>query len=117
MLVADVDRRRRPRLASKSRALRLEVALHRAVEVEVVLRQVREDERREADAVEPAQLEPCEVASIAQVRSPGVEHLPEAPLQVDRLGRRSSRRPALAADAALDRAEQPGRRPAAARIA
>ncbi len=54
-LVADVDGRRRRRGAREELALRGEVVLHRLVEVEVVLAQVREHERVEADAVEAVQ--------------------------------------------------------------
>ena len=55
VLVADVDRRRRRLRAGEEPALRLVVLLHRPVQVEVILREVREDERVEADAVEPPQ--------------------------------------------------------------
>ena len=51
------------RLAREQPSLGVEVALHRAVEVEVVLRQVGEHERREAHAVEPA-------AAPSRARSP-----------------------------------------------
>ena len=50
--IADVDRGRRRLGAYEESALRLEVLLHRAVEIEVILAQVREDERVEAHAVE-----------------------------------------------------------------
>ena len=78
------------------------------MEVEVVLRQVREDERAEADAVEPAERRAVRGRLDGRAAVAGVEHLAELALQVDRLGRRADGRPALAADAALDRPEQPG---------
>ena len=74
----------------------------------MVLRQVREDERGEADAVEPAERRAVRRRLHARAAVAGVEHLPELALQVDRLGRRAHGRPPLAADAALDRPEQPG---------
>ena len=99
--------------------LRGEVRLHRPVEVEVVLRQVREDERREADAVEAAAAPSAiDVASITQARSPASSISPEQALQVDRL-RRVQRRPAGARRrrGARSSPSSPGRRPAASRIA
>ena len=70
MLVADVDRRRRRLGAGEQPPLRLVVVLHRPVQVEVVLGEIREDQRLETDAVEPPKVEPCEEASSATLRSP-----------------------------------------------
>ncbi len=74
--------------------------------VEVILRQVREHQRTEANEVEPVlrgrmrgRLD--RAAPIARV-----EHLPERALKVDRRRRRVLHTPALAPDAALDRTEQ-----------
>src|SRR5207245_7180090 len=53
--VADVDRSGRPALEEQA-PLRVEVALHRPVEVEVVLAQVGEDERGGATAVKARRL-------------------------------------------------------------
>jgi hypothetical protein len=53
--VADVHRRGRRGGSREQPALGCEVLVHRPVEVEVVLAQVREDERVEADAIEPVQ--------------------------------------------------------------
>src|SRR5439155_21874730 len=89
-------------------SLRLEVALHRLVEVEVVLAQVREDERRESHPVEAAELRSVRGRLHRAAAVAGVEHLAEGALDVDRLGGRTDRGTALAPDAALDRAEQPG---------
>ena len=50
--------------------------------------------------------EPCEVASIAQLRSPPSSISRKLALEVDRLGVVRTRRPSLAADPALDRPEQ-----------
>ena len=109
-LVADVHDRALGLL--EQRALRLEVALHRAVEVEVVLRQVREDEHREARAREPALAPAIDVASITHERSPASSICAEEPLQVDRLGRVQPGRACLAADAPLDvRRAAPGSPP------
>src|SRR5580765_124000 len=51
-LVADVDGRGSRRCAGEELALRGEVVLHRLVKVEVVLAEVREHERVEANTVE-----------------------------------------------------------------
>ena len=103
-LAGDVDDRAVGR--REERGLRLEVGLHRPVEVEVVLGEVREDEDGEAGAVEPAlrlglggRLEDARPVA-------GVEHLAEQPLQVDRLGGVEAGRARLAADPALDVREQ-----------
>ncbi len=53
-VVADVHHGRRRLRPCEESPLRLEVLLHRAVQVEVVLAQVREDEDVEADTVEAA---------------------------------------------------------------
>ena len=107
-LVADVDRGRRRRRAGEEPSLRVEVVVHRPVQVEVVLAQVREHERVEADAVEPAQRRAVRARLDGRAAVAGVEHLAEEPLQVDRLGRRERRGPALAADLPLDGPDEPG---------
>ena len=61
-------------------------------------RQVREDERVEADAVEPVQHRGVRGRLERDAAVARVEHLAERPLQVDRLGRRAHDRPRLAAD-------------------
>ena len=106
VLVADVDHGAVGLV--EQRALRLEVRLHRAVEVEVVLRQVREDEHREPRAREPP-LRLRDRGRLHHARAVArVDHLAEEPLQVDRLGRVEPGRPRLAADAPLDVREQAG---------
>src|SRR5207302_1245506 len=106
-VVADVDRRGRTAVDEQP-SLRLEVALHRLVEVEVVLAQVREDERREPHPVEAAELRSVRGRLHRAAAVAGVEHLAESALDVDRLGGRTDRGAALASHAALDRAEQAG---------
>ena len=103
--IADVDRRRRATLEEEP-ALGLEVGVHRPVQVEVVLGQVREGERGEVDAVESPERGAVRgrlhrAASVARV-----EHLAECALEVDRLGRRAHGRAPLAADPELDRPDQ-----------
>ena len=57
------------------------------MQVEVVLTQVREHERVEADAVEPPQGRSVRARLDRRAPIAGVEHLAEQPLQVYRLGR------------------------------
>src|SRR6266496_5851663 len=113
VVVADVDRGRRPLALDEEPALRVEVALEGSVEVEMILAEVGEGEGAEANAVEPAQL--GTVGGRLERATPiaCAEHLTEGALEVDRLGRRTECRAALAPDQALDRAEQAG--PAARR--
>ena len=111
VLVADVDGRGRRSSPQEQPPLGVEVVLHRRVEVEVVLAQVREDERREPDPVEAPERRAVRGRLHGAAPVPGVEHLAEEPLEVDRLGGRAGRRPALAVDAGLDRSEQPGPAP------
>ena len=90
----------------EQRALRGEVRLHRPVEVEMVLREVREDEHREPRAGEPPLLR-GDRRRLHRTRAVArVEHLAEEPLQVDRLGRVQTGLARLAADAALDVRQQ-----------
>src|SRR5207253_1721323 len=76
--------------------------------VEVVLAQVREDERGESHPVEAAELRSVRGRLHRTAAVAGVEHLAEGALEVDRLRGRADRGPAFASDAALDRAEQAG---------
>ena len=105
VLVADVDDRT-VRLREQA-PLGFEVLLHRPVEVEVVLRQVGEDEDREARSLEPAlgrrhRGRFHHAGAIALV-----EHLAEETLQVDRLGRVETDLAHLGAHAPLDVGQQP----------
>ena len=77
----------------------------------MILAEVREHERGEAHAVEPVQRRRVRRRLHRARAVAGVEHLAEEPLQVDRLGRRALHAATLAADARLDRAEQPGPAP------
>ena len=112
--VADVHCRRRRRRTGEEPPLRHVVLLHRAVEVEMVLRQVREHERVEADAVEAMQHRRVRGRLERDAAVARVEHLAKRPLQIDRLGRGAHDRPNLSSDPALDGAEQAG--PAARRF-
>ena len=73
----------------------------------MILAQVREDERGEADAIEAAELRAVRRCLHRAAAVTGVEHLPESPLDVNRLRRGPSGRPAFASDPALDRPDQP----------
>ena len=73
----------------------------------MILAQVREDERGEADAIEAAELRAVRRRLHRAAAVTGVEHLPESPLDVNRLRRGPSGRPAFASDPALDRPDQP----------
>ncbi len=106
-LVPDVHcrgRRLRPR---EEPPLRLEVLLHRAVQVEVVLAQVREHEHVEAYAVETAQRGPVRARLDGRAAIARVEHLPEEALEVDCLRSRERRRTRLASNLPLDRPDEP----------
>src|SRR5262249_54563611 len=83
--VADVDRGRRRIVADKEPALRVEVVLHVAVEVEVVLVEVREHERLEADAIEAVERRAVRRRLHHATPVAYVEHLTEEALEVDRL--------------------------------
>ena len=104
--IVDVDGRGRRLVGHEQAALGVVVRLHRAVQVEVVLAQVREREHREADAGEALQLRTMRGRLERAAPVTGVEHLPEDALEVDRLRRRPDGWPPLAADPGLDRAEQ-----------
>ena len=74
----------------------------------MILREVREDEGVEAHPVEPMQRRAVGRGLDGDAPVARVEHLAEQALQVDRLGRRVRRRPHLAADDPVDRADEPG---------
>ncbi len=88
-------------------ALRREVLLHRPVQVEVILAQVREDERIEPHPVEASQRRSMGGCFKRDAAVAGVEHLPQEPLQVYRLRCRERRGPALPADHPFDRSDEP----------
>ena len=106
-VVADVDRGRRRRRAGEEAPLRGEVLLHGPVQVEVILAQVREDERIEPDPVEPP--ERCPVRRSLDRRSAvaRTEHLSEEPLEIDRLGGGEGCRSAFPAHDPLDGSDEP----------
>ena len=87
-------------------SLGVEVLVHRAVEVEVILAQVREDERAEANVVQPMLRGRVRRRLHRAAAVTRVEHVPEGALEVDGLRGRVPHRPPLASDPALDGAEQ-----------
>ena len=90
----------------EQRPLRSEVLLHRPVEIEVVLCQIREDEHREPSLVKPA-LRGGDRRGLHRARAvSGLEHRTEEPLQVDRLGGIQPRRERYTADPPLDVRQQ-----------
>ena len=107
-LVADVDRSRRRRRAREQSSLRVEVVVHRPVQVEVVLAQVREHERVEANAVEPSKRRPVRARLHGGAAVAGVEHFAEEALQVDRLRRRERSGSSLSRDLPLDGTDEAG---------
>src|SRR5205085_188059 len=80
VVVADVYRGRRRLVAGEQPPLRLEVPLERAVEVEVVLGQVREDEHGEADAIQAAELRAVRSRLHRDTAVAGVQHRSKAAL-------------------------------------
>ncbi len=88
--------------------LGLEVVLHRRVEIEVILRQVREDRRGQMDRVGPMQRQRVRGDLDRTRLVTGLEHRPERPLQVDRLRSRALDIALVAAHDALHRPEQAG---------
>ena len=93
-LVPDVHRGRRRLRPREEPSLGLEVLLHRPVEIEVILAQVREDERVEADPVEPSERRAVRRRLDRGAAVSRVDHLAKETMQVDRL-RRGERRGAL----------------------
>jgi hypothetical protein len=81
------------------------------VQVEVVLLEVRKDQAGEPGADEPAVVRAMRGRLECAAAIARVEHLAKRALEVDRLGRRAGGGPPLAADAALDRPQQPGAPP------
>src|SRR5437763_13518069 len=106
MLVTDVDRGRGSIPLSEQPPICVEVLLECAVKVQVVLGQVREDETREAGAVEALELRRVRGGLHRAAAVPDCQHRPERALQVDRLRSRSHGGLRLAADARLDRREE-----------
>ena len=116
MSVGEVDDGGRPTFRAgldEEPALRLEVLVHRPVKVEVILGQVREDERGEPNPDETLERRRVRRSLHRAASVAGVEHLAERVLEVDRLRGGSRHGPSLAADPALDGPEEAG--PAARR--
>ena len=84
------------------------VRVHRAVEVEMVLGEVREQLHREPDARDAAELDRVRGHLHGDGRVAGVEHAREGRLEVDRLGRGALDLLLHPADDPLDGAEQAG---------
>ena len=106
VLVADVDGGGRRSSSGEESSFRLVVLLHRPVQVEVILREVREDEHVEAHAIESPQGGPVGRGLDGHARVARIEHLAEETLKIDRLGRRVWRGPMGSADDPLDRADE-----------
>ena len=105
-LVADVHGSRRWVRPREEPSLRLEVVVHRPVQVQVILAQVREHEDVEAHAVETPQCGPVRACLDGCTPVARAQHLAEQALEVDRLWRRERRRPPLAAHVPLDRSDE-----------
>ena len=109
--VANVDRGgREPTFGvglGEESPLRLEVRVQRPVEVQMILREVREHETREARAVEAVQSGRVRGGLERAAAVARVEHLAERRLEVDRLRRRVDGGTALAADSPLDGSHEP----------
>ncbi len=97
-LVADVHGGRRRVRPDEEPPLGLEVLLQRAVQVEVILREVREDERVETNPTEPPERRAVRGRFDRGAPVPRVEHLPKETLKLDRLGCGERRATLLAAD-------------------
>ena len=82
------------------------VGLHGLMEIEVVLRQVRERTDRERDAVHAVQRQRMGRDLHHHMRAARIEHLPQQALQGKALGRRALRRDDGVADAVFDRADE-----------
>jgi hypothetical protein len=111
MIVSDVDRGGGPvpvhvGLAEEP-SFRIEVGLERSVEVEVILREVGEDENGEARPEQAAELGGVRRGLHRAAPVARFEHLAKGALEVDRLGRGAGDRAPLAAQAHLDRPQQP----------
>ncbi len=88
-------------------ALGFEVAVHVAVEVEVVAGQVREDRDREAATVHALQLQRVRGDLEHRVAAARVHHLAEERLEVRGLGSGAHGRGQAVSDAVVDRAHEP----------
>ena len=107
-LVAHVHGGRRGLRPDEEAPLGLEVLLQRAVKVEMVLRQVREDERVEANPAEPPERRAVRGRFDGGAPVPRIDHLPEEALEIDRLRCGEGRGTLLAADDPPDGPDQPG---------
>jgi hypothetical protein len=106
--VVDVDGGERRWVAPEQAALRVVVRLHRPVEVEVLVREVRERERAQSDVVEPAELRRVRRGLDHGAAVARLEHLPKQALEVDRLWCRARELATLSPDTRLHRADEAG---------
>ena len=113
-LVPDVHRGRRWLRACEEPTLGLEVPLHRPVEIEVILAQVREDERVESNSIEPSERRAVRRRLDRGALVSRVDHLAKETMQVDRLRRGERRGALLPADDPAHGPDQP--RPASRRV-
>ena len=95
------------RISLEQSALGREVVLHVGVEVEVVLREVGEERRREVRAVDAMERKRMRGDLHRAGPIAAVEHRPEGGLEVDRLRRGVDHRMLAPADHRLDSPEQP----------
>ncbi len=110
-IVVDVDDRRSPRVVDliEEDPLGAIVVLEIFVEVEVVLREVREDGPGEADAERPPERERVRRHFHHGVPHAGIDHLREPLLQHDGVGRGAVGDEPLVAGAVLDRPDESDR--------
>ena len=106
--VVDVDHRALGPVAREQAALGEEVVLHVAMEVEVVLGEVREGADGEADPVDPVQAQRVRGDLHRAGAVAAVDHPAEGLLQLDRLRRRALDLLVHTAHDPLDGAQQPG---------
>src|SRR6185503_5160623 len=83
-----------------------EVLVHRAMKIEVVLAQVREDEHVETNSIETSQCRAVRARLDSRTEIASVQHLAEEALQIDRLRSRERRRASLASDLPFDRPDE-----------
>ena len=104
-LVVEVHDRTFGHLRAEEQRFRVEVRVHRAVRVQMILRQVREDCAREVRALDAFEREAFRRRFHRGAADPCVTHLRQEPLQVDRFRGRPGHRQHGVADVRLDGAD------------
>ena len=104
-LVVEVHDRTFGHLRAEEQRFRVEVRVHRAVRVQMVLRQVREDGAREVRALDPIEREALRRRFHRSAADPRVAHRRKEPLQIDRFRGRPCHRQNGVADVRLDGAD------------